>query len=56
VQQIELWLIVAGILLLLAAGVTRYRALIARRPLAFAAALGIVPVVLGALGSVTQAM
>jgi hypothetical protein len=49
VQQIEVWLIVAGTLVLLAASAFHYRATLARRPLALGAALGIIPGILGAL-------
>jgi hypothetical protein len=49
VQQIELWLIVGGALLIVAAVAHRYRATIVRRPLAAAVALGVVPGILGAV-------
>jgi hypothetical protein len=49
VQQIELWLIVGAALLVVAAVAHRYRATLVRRPLASAAALGIVPGLLGAV-------
>ena len=48
VQQIELWLIVGGALLIVAAIAHHYRATLARHPLASAAALGVVPGLLGA--------
>jgi hypothetical protein len=49
VQKLELWLLVGGVLMTLAAGAYHYRALFARRPLALGAALGIVPGILGAI-------
>jgi len=49
VQQIELWLIVGGALLIVAAVAHRYRATIVRHPLASAVVLGVVPGLLGAI-------
>ena len=47
-QQLEVWLIVGGVLVLLGASAFHYRATLARRPLALGAALGVIPGVLGA--------
>lgn len=48
-QQIELWIIVGVLLALLAASAFHYRVMLARRPLALGAALGVIPGVLGAI-------
>ena len=47
-QQIELWLIVGGALIIVAAVAHHYRAMVARHPVASAVLLGVVPGILGA--------
>jgi hypothetical protein len=49
VQEVELWLIVASILAVVALWVLRVRAHLSERPLAIGALIGIVPGILGAI-------
>jgi hypothetical protein len=49
VQQVELWLIVAAAILVVAAAAFHIRARFARRPVVIGAVLGIVPGILGAI-------
>jgi hypothetical protein len=49
VQEVELWLIVASILAIVAVWVLRARAHLSERPLAIGALIGIVPGILGAI-------